>query len=61
MPDDIPAPDNDSVLEAQIRRAAMEEADPRIRAELWNEYRKYKGLPPKPLPGEEGGNDDAQT
>lgn len=61
VPDDIPAPDNDSVLEAQIRRAAMEEADPRIRAELWNEYRKYKGLPPKPLPGEEGGNDDAQT
>lgn len=60
-PEDIPAPDNDSVLEAQIRRAAMEETDPRIRAELWNEYRKYKGLPPKPLPGEEGGNDDAQT
>ena len=60
-PDDIPAPDNDSVLEAQIRRAAMEESDPRIRAELWNEYRKYKGLPPKPLPGEEGENDDAQT
>ena len=60
-PDDIPAPDNDSVLEAQIRRAAMEETDPRIRAELWNEYRKYKGLPPKPLPGEEGENDDAQT
>ena len=61
VPDDIPAPDNDSVLEAQIRRAAMEETDPHIRAELWNEYRKYKGLPPKPLPGEEGGNDDAQT
>ena len=60
-PADIPAPDNDSVLESQIRRAAMEESDPRIRAELWNEYRKYKGLPPKPLPGEEGGNDDAQT
>ena len=60
-PDDIPAPDNDSVLEAQIRRAAMEETDPRIRAELWNEYRKYKGLPLKPLPGEEGERDDAQT
>ena len=61
VPDDIPAPDNDSVLEAQIRRAAMEESDPRIRAELWNEYRKYKGLPPKPLPGEEGESDDAKT
>ena len=60
-PDDIPAPDNDSVLEAQIRRAAMEETDPRIRAELWNEYRKYKGLPLKPVPGEEGESDDAQT
>ena len=60
-PDDIPAPDNDSVLEAQIRRAAMEETDPRIRAELWNEYRKYKGLPLKPLPGEEGESNDAQT
>ena len=44
-PDDIPAPNNDSVLEAQIRRAAMEETDPRIRAELWNEYRKYKDCP----------------
>ena len=66
VPDDIPQPDNDSVLEAQIRRAAMEETDPRIRAELWNEYRKYKGLPLKPVPGEpvpgeEGENDDAQT
>ena len=60
-PDDIPAPDNDSVLEAQIRRAAIEETDPRIRAELWNEYRKYKGLPLKPLPGEEGESNDAQT
>ena len=66
VPDDIPKADNDSVLEAQIRRAAMEETDPRIRAELWNEYRKYKGLPLKPVPGEpvpgeEGENDDAQT
>ena len=61
VPDDVPAPDNDSVLEAQIRRAAMEETDPRIRAELWNEYRKYKGLPPKPLPEEEGESNDAQT
>ena len=54
VPDDIPEPDNDSVLEAQIRRAAMEETDPRIRAELWNEYRKYKGLPARPLPDEDG-------
>ena len=61
IPDDIPEPDNDSVLEAQIRRAAMEETDPRIRAELWNEYRKYKGLPARPLPDEDGEPSDAQN
>ena len=61
VPEDIPDPDNDSVLEAQIRRAAMGETDPRRRAELWNEYRKYKGLPSKPLPNEDGGSTDAQT
>lgn len=48
VPDDIPAADNDSVLEAQIRRAAMAETDPEIRAKLWNEYRAYKGLPQVP-------------
>ena len=60
IPEDIPDPDNDSVLEAQIRRAAMEETDPRIRAELWNEYRKYKGLPARPLPDDAGEPSDAQ-
>lgn len=45
IPDDIPQVDNDSVLEAQIRNAAMNEPDPEIREKLWNEYRKYKGLP----------------
>jgi len=45
LPGDIPAVDNDSVLEAQIRQAAMSESDPVIKARLWNEYRKYKGLP----------------
>ena len=59
IPDDIPEPDNDSVLEAQIRRAAKEETDPRVRAELWNEYRKYKGLPARPIPDEDGGSSDA--
>ena len=61
IPNDIPEPDNDSVLEAQIRRAAMEETDPRIRAELWNEYRKYKGLPERPIPGDDGEPSDAQN
>ena len=45
LPSDIPPSDNDSVLEAQIRRAALNEEDPEIKAQLWAEYRKYKGLP----------------
>ena len=45
LPDDIPPTDNDSVLEAQIRKAATNEKDPEIQKKLWNEYRKYKGLP----------------
>jgi hypothetical protein len=45
IPDDIPPVDNDSVLEEQIRQAAIHETDPVIKEKLWNEYRKYKGLP----------------
>lgn len=45
IPDDIPSVDNDSALEEQIRQAAMNETDPVIKRKLWNEYRKYKGLP----------------
>ncbi|WP_147301075.1 hypothetical protein [Aestuariispira insulae] len=45
IPDDIPSADNDSVLEAQIRKAAEAETDPVVQKRLWNEYRKYKGLP----------------
>jgi len=44
-PDDIPDADNDSVFEAQIRAAAMAETDPDTKKNLWNEYRRYKGLP----------------
>ena len=44
IPDDIPSADNDSVLAAQIRRAAENETDSNKREQLWNEYRKYKGL-----------------
>ncbi len=47
LPEDIPSADNDSVLEAQIRAAAMQEKDPHLRERLWNEYRRYKGLPTK--------------
>ena len=45
LPDDIPPADNDSILESQIRQAAINEKDPEIQKKLWNEYRKYKGLP----------------
>ncbi len=45
VPDDIPPADNDSILEEQIRQAAINETDPVIKEKLWNEYRKYKGLP----------------
>ena len=45
IPDDIPQAGNDSVFEAQIRAAAMAETDPGTQKNLWNEYRKYKGLP----------------
>ena len=44
-PDDIPDTENDSVFEAQIRAAAMAETDPDTKKNLWNEYRRYKGLP----------------
>ena len=44
IPDDIPETGNDSVFEAQIRAAAMAETDPNTQKNLWNEYRRYKGL-----------------
>jgi hypothetical protein len=44
-PDDIPPADNDDALAAQIRYAAENEPDPEKKARLWDEYRKYKGLP----------------
>ncbi len=47
LPEDIPSADNDSALAAQIRHAAENETDPVKKARLWNEYRKYMGLPQK--------------
>lgn len=47
LPDDIPPAENDDVLAAQIRYAAENEKDPKKKAQLWDEYRKYKGLPTK--------------
>jgi hypothetical protein len=45
IPDDIPEAGNDSVFGAQIRAAVMAETDPDTQKNLWNEYRRYKGLP----------------
>lgn len=47
LPEDIPTAQNDDALAAQIRYAAENETDPVKREQLWNEYRKYKGLPTK--------------
>ena len=46
-PEDIPPAKNDDALAAQIRYAAENEPDPVKSEQLWNEYRKYKGLAPK--------------
>lgn len=44
LPEDIPSPENDDILASQIRYAAQQETDPVKKKQLWNEYRKYKGL-----------------
>ena len=44
VPADVPDGDDDDVVAAQLREAAMREADPQLREKLWDEYRKYKGL-----------------
>lgn len=49
-PADIPPADNDNIVAAQIRLAAENETDPVEQAKLWNEYRRYKRLPLKPVP-----------
>ncbi len=47
LPEDIPAVANDDHLTGQIRSAALAEEDPDRQAELWNLYRRYKGMPEK--------------
>ncbi len=47
IPEDIPPENNDDILAQRIRSAAENETDPVKQARLWNEYRKYKGLPQK--------------
>lgn len=60
-PEDIPDVDNDDAIARQIRLAAMAETDPVLKARLWNEYRRYKGLPTKPVAGEEVPADEVAT
>ncbi|MBF8268809.1 MAG: hypothetical protein HW386_518, partial [Gammaproteobacteria bacterium] len=42
IPADIPNGSDDDVVARQLREAAMKESDPKLRAKLWDEYRKYK-------------------
>ena len=43
VPDDIGDGRGDNVIERQIRQAALQEKDPVLRKELWDEYRRMKG------------------
>ena len=45
-PPDIPSGTDDDVVARQLREAAMREPDAELREKLWDEYRKYKKLPP---------------
>jgi len=45
VPEDIPDGNDDDVVGRQLREAAMAEADPELRERLWDEYRRYTGLP----------------
>ena len=45
LPEDIPSTENDDVIAQQFRQAAIDETDAVKKAALWNEYRRYKGLP----------------
>jgi len=53
-PPDLPDGSDDDVLARQLREAAQSEPDPELRAKLWREYRRYKGLP-EPVGGAAGG------
>lgn len=42
QPADIPDGSDDDVVARQLREAAEKEADPELKAKLWEEYRRYK-------------------
>lgn len=45
VPEDIPSGNDDDVVARQLREAAQSEPDPEVRERLWDEYRRYTGLP----------------
>jgi hypothetical protein len=47
IPEDIPDASDDDVVARQLREAAMSEPDADLREKLWDEYRRYVGLPTK--------------
>jgi len=58
IPPDIPDGEDDDIVARQLREAAVEEDDPRLRERLWDEYRRYKGLPVKGDPEETEPDDE---
>ncbi len=40
----LPPPEDDDIVARQLREAADKEPDPELRAKLWEEYWKYKGV-----------------
>lgn len=40
----LPPPGDDDIVARQLREAAEKEPDPELRAKLWEEYWKYKGV-----------------
>ena len=47
---DLPSADNDDAFAQQLRQVAETEKNPETKARLWEEYRRYKGLPEKSVP-----------
>ncbi|RLB93881.1 MAG: hypothetical protein DRH76_09745, partial [Deltaproteobacteria bacterium] len=60
VPEDIPPTSGDDIVARQLREVAMSEKDPQLRAKLWNEYRRYKGLAMKPEPTPDAGSEEDQ-
>ncbi len=61
VPDDIPPADNDDALALQLRSAAENETDPEMQNKLWNEYRRYKGIPFRNTPNVENSPNTVKT